>query len=168
MTPLLSYGEKEVVSKLKAVIEANRPSEFPLAHTFPYSMETLMEYVGKVKNAHVEQDYARRAYFASKVAEFSWHTLRACSRFPTMYTGESQDFQDRYAVGETIPGYVQNMEACQGLKVEPRTIDEIVHAAIQLGLLVVDSVCDQVDYLPVEPVFRELLETRLIRKYLLQ
>lgn len=95
-----------------------RRSVIHTLRTYSTAVETFVEYVMKVKNAHAAADYARAAYFAQKVGEYAWRICRACSEFPRLMVGESQAFEDRLEIGKDIPGYVENIETCLGLQLQ--------------------------------------------------
>jgi Nucleotidyltransferase domain len=157
-----------IVDVLNRIIEANTPKRYPYVEDLQYALETLVEYVTKVKNAHAAADYVRAAYFAQKVGEYAWRTCRACSESPRLMAGESQAFEDRLEIGKDIPGYVENIEVCLGLRPHSRTIDDILFASVRLAVGVVDWVHTVAPRVEISVSLLELLDSGKVRQYLMQ
>ncbi len=153
---------------LNQIIEANTPKRYPYVEDLQYALETLVEYVTKVKNAHAAADFARAAYFAQKVGEYAWRTCRTYSESPRLMAGESQAFEDRLEIGKDIPGYVENIEVCLGLRPHTRTIDDILFASVRLAVGVVDWIHTVAPRLEISVSLLELLDLGKVRQYLLQ
>jgi hypothetical protein len=162
------WDSSGIVDVLNRIIEANTPKRYPYVEDLHYALETLVEYVTKVKNAHAATDYARAAYFAQKVGEYAWRTCRACSESPRLMAGESQAFEDRLEIGKDIPGYVENIKVCLGLLPDARTIDDILFASVRLAVGVVEWVRTLAPRLEISASLLELLDSGKVRQYLMQ
>jgi predicted nucleotidyltransferase len=132
----LLWEEPGTLALLRGEVEARAPGRLPFVDGLQLALETLFEYAGKVRNAHLDGDYARAAWFARRVGEYAWETVHATAE-RRLLPSEGDWLEDWLSLGEAIPGYRASARVCLGLTPEARSLDQLLEASLDLADAVV-------------------------------
>jgi predicted nucleotidyltransferase len=132
----LLWEEPGTLELLRGEVEARAPGRLPFVDGLPLALETLFEYAGKVRNAHLDGDYVRAAWFARRVGEYAWETVHATAESRQL-PSESDWVEDWLSLGGAIPDYRASALVCLGLTPEARSLDRLLEASLDLADAVV-------------------------------
>jgi phosphoribosyl-AMP cyclohydrolase len=160
------WDPQDLVGLLRRAVEANRPGPKPYVAGLLLELETMVEEVAKVRNAEVAGDYLAAARAAWEAADQAWKVLLRCTD-PWPLRTQREGVERMRRLGEAIPRYRENLLICLGLTPDPRPLDALSRAALELAEAVVAWLEPRVGEFDQPPV-TELLAGGRLAAYLHQ
>jgi phosphoribosyl-AMP cyclohydrolase len=160
------WDPQDVVGLLRRTVEANRPGPRPYVDGLLLELETMVEEVAKVRNAVAADDYLAAARAAWETADQAWKVLLRCTD-PWPLRSQREGVERMLRLGEAIPRYRENLLICLGLTPDPRPLDALSRAALQLAEGIVAWLEPRLNDLD-QPAVTELLADGKLAAYLRQ
>ena len=157
----------DALGLLRRTAEANRPGPRPYLDGLFLELETMVEEVAKVRNAAAAGDYLAAARAAWEAGDQAWKVLQRCGD-PRPLDDQRAGVQRMLDLGAGIPGYRENLLVCLGLTPEPRPIERLSPAALDLAAGVVAWLEAHADELGIPDEARAFLGAGRLARYLQQ
>jgi len=140
----MSYGQAKVffdrnqnMDKIKRELEKHKAPRRDFLKFVPLNASYLLEYVGKLKNAHLDKDELSILYVARSIAEICYNILRPFSPI-WKYSSEKEIYRSFLELHNAPEHYVEDFKTCYGLTMKRRTINDTYKSAIRLAQETVD------------------------------
>jgi hypothetical protein len=157
------WDPHDLVGLLRRSVEANRPGPLPYVDGLFLELEAMVEEVAKVRNAAAVSDYLTAARAAYEAGDLAWKVLQRCAD-PRPLANQAAGVERMLALGQAIPGYRADLAICMGLTPEPRPLETLSRAAVDLAEGVVTWVETWLPRRPETEAVRAFLgEGRLLR-----
>jgi len=135
----ISYGQAKVLfdknqnmEKIKAELERHRVSQEYFLKSVSVEASFLLEYVGKLKNAYLEEDELNVFYAARAIAEICYNLMKPFNPV-WKYSSETETYSSFIELKNKPKHYVEDFKICYGLTMEKRSIKTIYGSAMRLA-----------------------------------
>jgi predicted nucleotidyltransferase len=134
-----AYGHAKVLfdrdqnmKKLRAELKEQQVSPDYFFRFVPIEASFLLEYVGKLKNAYIENDELNIIYAARSIAEICYAILKPLNPVWT-YVSERETYQALLGLQNKPKHYVEDFKVCYSLTMKERSTEAICKAAMRLA-----------------------------------
>ncbi len=150
------WGQACVLARVKDEVERLSPRPDQLWHTAQHDMLSLVEALGKAKNAATRLDGAALAAATTRVAECSARLLRPLN--PPWSALHVAHLARTFASWSSAPeGSADDVALCLGHGPSSANLASALLAALRLTLGTIEILTPHVERLPLEPELRSLL-----------
>lgn len=126
------FDKNENMEKIIGEIEKHRLSPDYFFQFIPEEASYLLEYVGKLKNAHSEEDELNLFYAARVIAEICYNLLRPFNPVWT-YASERETYAAFLNLKNKPKNYVEDFRVCYGISTEKRPLQKVYGSAMRLA-----------------------------------
>lgn len=154
-------------ARLSGLLAAAEPKPEAYAARSSYYLETLLEYVAKIKNAAVRRDEENARFFAGRMAGVCWSLLRPLNPVVTI-PGETELLNRMLNLPVAPDHNAADMGFCLGVVGEPRPLSEIRARALRLAEGVLDVASARAESLKLPLDLKTYLRDGSLHRYLRQ
>jgi Nucleotidyltransferase domain len=157
----------DILTLMRTAVERARPAPAAYAVTIGYDLETLLEYLAKVKNAALVGSMPDAVQAAVKVVHYCERLLRSLNPVQPF---ENEPAMEAYFRGLPVapPNWAAERDLCLGVTGLPRTIEDVLCAAQSMALGTAGLLSDHVDELPFPDDVATALRDGRLRAYLMR